>query len=253
VQVFSTDTYKLIHVANLDPGQWNQTGERTITYPDKIHVLDDTSLLGLFNHVNFELDTCIYYRMDYDANINSDKLIVQNLIKHLKTRDGTRAYYDPFGGRGMMAFSSENQIYTAWSDEMLFKVYDIDGTYRRSFYHPFNNSELDRNEALNFYEDETFKNALQNEGIPTKWRAFEHFIIDDNNNIWVSTIIDNRQSYEWWVMDKFGELLAKFKWPKEKEIKKVQNNFAYTIETEHETGVQHVNKYRIEWNSKSDQ
>jgi len=110
VQVFSTDTYNLIHVANLDPGQWNQTGERTITYPDKIHVLDDTSLLGLFNHVNFELDTRIYYRMDYDANINSDKLIVQNLIKHLKTRDGTRAYYDPFGGRGMMAFSSVSRV-----------------------------------------------------------------------------------------------------------------------------------------------
>jgi len=248
IQVFSSETHNLIHEANLDPGQWDYSGERTMTFPNKFHVLNDNTILGAFNHYTFDIDTWSYYHLDMNGNVSSERLLTHDYIKHLKTGDGSRTFFDPFGGRGVMAISTDNKIYTAWSEEILFKVYDPDGTYLRAFYHPFDNSNLSSNEALNFYDNEPFKNALRNEGIPDNWRAFEHFIIDDENNLWISTITDDGEVYEWWIMDPYGKLKAKFKWPQRKEIKKIKNGFAYVFETEEETGLQDVIKYRIHWN-----
>ncbi len=248
IQVFSSETHNLIHEANLDPGQWDHSDEQTMTIPDKLHVLNDSTILGVFNHYTFDIDTWSYYHLDMNGNVSSDRLLTHDFIKHLKTGDGSHGFFDPFGGRGLMAISTDNQIFTAWSEELLFKVYDSDGTYLRAFYHPFDNKNLSSNEALNFYDSEPFKNALRNEGIPSNWRAFEHFIIDDDNNIWISTITEDREVYEWWIMDLYGNLQAKFKWPQRYEIKKIKNGFAYVFETEDETGLQNVIKYRIQWN-----
>lgn len=248
IQVFSSETHSLIHEANLDPGQWDHSGERSMTFPNKFHVLNDSTILGVFNHYTFDVDTWSYYHLDMNGNVSSERLLTHDYIKHLKTGDGSWTIFDPFGGRGLMAISADNQIFTTWSDKLLFKVYDLDGTYLRGFYHPFDNSNLSSDEALNFYDIEPFKNALQNEGIPDNWRAFDHFIIDDDNNLWISTITDDREVYEWWIMDPYGKLQAKYKWPQRKVIKKIKNGFAYVLETEEETGLQDVIKYRIQWN-----
>lgn len=247
IQVFSSETHELIHEANLDPDQWDHSGERAMTFPHKFHVLNDSTILGAFNHYTFDIDTLSYYHLDMNGNVSSERLLTHNYIKHLKTGDGSRTFFDPFGGRGLMALSADNQIFTTWSEELLFKVYDTDGTYLRAFYHPYDNSNLSSDEALNFYDIEPFKNALRNEGIPGNWRGFEHFIIDDDNNLWISTITDDPEIYEWWIMDPFGNLQAKYKWPKKKEIKKIINGFAYVLETEEETGLQDVIKYRVQW------
>lgn len=249
IQVFSTENHELMHIANLDPGQWDHSGEQTMTFPEKFHVFNDSTILGVFNHYTFDLDTWSYYHLDMDGNVSSEKLLTQDYIKHLKTKDGSQTFFDPFGGRGLMAISTDNQIFTVWSEEMLFKVYDPDGNYLRAFYLFFDNSKLNNNEALSFYDNEPFKDALRNEGIPDNWRAFEHFIIDDENNLWISTITDDREIYEWWIMDTYGNLQAKFKWPQSKEIKKIKNGFAYVLEIEEETGLQEVIKFQIQWNN----
>lgn len=247
IQVFSSETYNSIHEANLDPGQWDYSGERTMTFPNKFHVLNDSTILGIFNHYTFDMDTWSYYHLDMNGNVTSERLLTHDYIKHLKTGDGSQSFFDPFGGRGLMAKSSDNLLFTAWSKDILFKVYDSDGTYLRAFYHPFDNSNLSWDEALNFYDIEPFKNALRNEGIPDKWRAFDHLIIDDDNKLWISTITDDRKIYEWWIMDTYGNLQAKFKWPRGKEIQKIKNGFAYVLEAEEDTGLQEVIKYRIQW------
>lgn len=247
IQVFSTENYNLTHIAHLDPGQWDYSGDLTISFPDKFHVLNDSTILGAFNHTTFSVDTQSYYHLDMNGNVCSERLLSHDSIRHLKTRDGSHTFFDPFGGRGLMGVSTGNQLFTVWSEEMLFKVYDQAGTYLRAFYHPFENSEINYNEALSFYEGEPFKNALLHEGIPDYWRAFEHFVIDDENNLWVSTITDDREIYEWWIMDTYGNLRATYKWPRRKEIKKIKNGFAYTLETSEETGLQEVVKYDIRW------
>lgn len=249
IQIFSTSDHSLVDEASLKPAQWDRSDDQSMTFPENIFVLNDSTLLAAFNHLTFDIDTKSYYHLDLDGNVISDRIFTHNFIKHLKNPGSSHAFYDPFGGRGMIGLFTNNKIYSVWSDKMLFKVYDTEGSYLRSFYHPFKNSSISRSEALNFHESEQFKSALQHHGIPSYWRAFEHLILDDENRLWVSTITENQEVYNWWVMDDQGNILAKQELPRNIEIKKVKNDFIYSLFSDEETGLQQVVKYEIAWES----
>jgi len=249
IQFFSTDDHSLIDEASLNPSQWDRSGEQSMTFPENIFVLNDSTLLASFNHLTFDIDTKSYYHLDLDGNVISDRILTHNFIKHLKDPSSSHAFYDPFGGRGLIGLSTDNEIYSVWSDKMLFKVHDADGTYLRAFYHPYSNSSISRDEALNFHESEHFKSALRHHGIPDYWRAFEHLILDSENRLWVSTISENQEIYNWWVMDSQGIVLAKKELPRTIEIKKVKNDIMYSLISDEETGIQQVVSYEIEWES----
>jgi len=247
IQFFNIDDYSLVDQASLTHSEWDFSGDQSMTFPEDIFVLSDSTLLASFNHLTFDIDTKSYYQIDYKGNVISDQIIKHDYITHFED-PGTKSYfYDPFGGRGSAVLSSNNNIYSSWSKEMLFKVYNSDGKYLRAFYHPFQNSQLSQVEALNYYESEQFKSALNNHGVPGNWRAFEHMIIDDENRLWISTIIDDQDVYKWWVMDRNGKILAKKVLPRTNEIKKVQNDIIYSVRTDEETGLQNIVKYDVEW------
>ncbi len=251
IQIFNTDDYSLQHEASLNPAQWDQSDERIITFPLNIFVLNDSTLLAAFNHMTSDVATKSYYHMDLDGNVISNRILSQDYIRQLPDPKSGHIFFDPFGGRGLIGVSAENDIYKVWSDELLFKVYDKDGSYLRAFYHPFRNSTLSQNEivneALNYHQSEEFKNAIQHHGIPDYWRALEHMIPDDENRLWISTITDDRDIYDWWVMDDYGHILAKFALPRSIEINKVKDDFLYSVKTDEETGLQQIVKYLIEW------
>lgn len=249
IQIFNIDDYSLFGQASLKPSQWDRSGDQTMTFPDNIFGLNDSTLLASFNHLTFDIDTKSYYKLDFEGNVISDRIFTHNYIKHLEDPSSLSYFYDPFGGRGLAVLSSNNNIYFSWSEEMLFKVYNSDGSYLRAFYYTFPNSPISQKEALNFYENEEFKSALKYDGIPDNWRAFEHMLIDDEDRLWISTITDNQDVYNWWVMDKSGNTLAKKVLSRSQEIKKVQNDTIYSLYTEEKTGLQHIIKYSIEWGS----
>lgn len=245
IQVFSTDPYDFLFTANLDPGQWNQPGEQTFTYPDKIHVLNDSTLLGVFNQLTREMDTRSYYRLDMNGEVTSGKILSHNYVRHIQDPNSSRTFYDLFGGVGKVAFSSDNRIFTAWSQDLSFKVYDAGGSYLYAFHHPFENSPLDRDEALSMYDNQSFNNALKHEGIPDRWRAFEHLVMDDRDRLWVATITDNREVYEWRVMDHSGAVMAVFNWPRSRQILTVANGVIYAVDS---SGEPLIKTYRVQWN-----
>lgn len=247
IQIFNTHSHDLVGEARLDPAQWDKSEGRSFTYPANIFALNDSTLLTAFYHMTFNMDTKSYYYMDLKGNVISDRIQTHDFIKHLKNSSDTWSIFDPFGGRGFATLSSENEMFTVWSEHMLFKVYDADGSYLRAFYHPFKKSVLSRSEALDHIDHEQFRNALQNNGIPTYRRAFDHLIMDDKDRLWVSTITDNQEIYEWWLMDNHGNLIAKIELPRTNEIQIVKNNFLYALETDVETGSEQIVKYQLEY------
>lgn len=249
IQFFSTDDHSLIDEASLNPSEWDQSGEQSATFPENIFVLNDSTLLTSFYHLTFDVDSKSYYHLNLEGDVISDQILTHDFIKHLNDPSSSYVFYDPFGGRGLIEISSTNEIYSVWSDKMLFKVYDADGTYLRAFYHPFRNSSISRNEALSFSESEQFKSALRHHGIPDYWRAFEHLILDSENRIWVSTISENQEIYNWWVMDNHGKVLTKKELPRTMEIKKVKNDILYSLISDEESGLQQVVSFEIEWES----
>jgi len=84
------------------------------------------------------------------------------------------------------------------------------------------------------------------DNLPESWPALNDLLIDDENRLWVSTIVEDFEIFEWWVLEETGELITRFKWPRDEPIEVVKNGYMYTLETDEDTGLQQVVRYRIE-------
>ena len=146
-------------------------------------------------------------------------------------------------------YSGDELVY-GWTKELLFKVYNKEGSYVRAYYYPRKNIELKRKDVLSYHKDSDnqVKNAILNAELPETWPAFNTLKLDDQNRLWISTIVDDREVYQWWVLKNTGELLARFTWPRNKSIEEVKNGYLYARKTVEETGLQQIVRYRIEMN-----
>jgi len=170
--------------------------------------------------------------------------------------DGTALYLDESDGGGVLSdvifnpraqieYASEKMIYGS-GEMMLFKVYDDLGMYRAAFYYHFENARINNQDLLAQYinPDENFKKILQKYA-PETWPAYDNIVVDDQNRLWISTIINNYEIREWWVADlnKDGRLIGKFKIPRSKNIVLVKNGSIFTIEQDIESGMREIAEY----------
>ena len=246
LQIFELDTFSLVREIPIDPTQLDQPDNEGFWVPSKVHVLNDDTLFMTFMNLTSGMITKSYYKLNLDGDVMSDRIMSIDHINQLSDPQSGSVIFDPFSGIGRSRISADKELYTTFSDEMLFQVYDTNGSYLRAFYHPFTHSSLSRNEALNFYDSESFRRALQHNGIPDKWRAFENMVLDDENRIWVSTITGDKDTYEWWVMDSDGTLIAKKELPRSMLIQTIIRNHVYTVKLDDDTSQWQVGKYEIE-------
>ncbi|MEX0773922.1 MAG: 6-bladed beta-propeller, partial [Balneolales bacterium] len=152
----------------------------------------------------------------------------------------------PYKRQSLFDFSNDQFVH-GWSDEMLFRFHDEKGDYQKAFYYSYSNSELQFDDLLKHYEDsgDNVIQAIRSDDHPETWPAFHSLIFDDENRLWVSTMTDDQDSYEWWVLDEAGNLMATFSWPRTRDLKLVKDNYAYTLERDTETGLQEVVRYKI--------
>jgi len=151
----------------------------------------------------------------------------------------------PFADKPLVAVSNKSDIYKAWNNDFLVKKYNYEGEYKSAFYYLFENEELVRRDVLEMYDDR-FRRAIQNADFPEHWPALNDMLIDDENRLWASTIVEDFDLYEWWVLEDTGELITKFEWPRDEPIEVIKNGKMYTRETDEETGLQQVVRYGFE-------
>jgi hypothetical protein len=198
-----------------------------------------------------------YHLMDGNRKLELDSLFTLPAYKALSaTVDGQYRFTQfEFLGSALIT-TSENAIYMARSGEFLIKVYDAAGNYQRTYYAPYQNAVFTREDAIRQqirdYEEGVFEwrvSVIENapeEQIPDTWPALEDILVDDRGRLWVATIIDDLDSHEWWVIDESGGLITQFEWPRDEPIEVVKNGYAYTRQTDKDTGLQAIVKYRIE-------
>jgi hypothetical protein len=161
----------------------------------------------------------------------------------------------PFFGKSLFAISDNEEIYTARSEEFKINVQDTKGTILRTISHPYTNLPVTRGELIDLYEEK--KTSPMGDGVeeamiseadslPDTWPALKDLIVDDDNRLWVSTIVEDFEIYEWWVLEESGELITTFEWPRNEPIEVIKNGNMYTRQTDKETGLQQVVRYRIE-------
>lgn len=246
INVYSLQTFSFKSSIQLDPENWRHIKDLTGLTPYDFTVLDSDRILLTFLKSEGRKDLLFRYMMNSSGEIISDKIVEQVSAEHFVRPDNDGIFFSPFSSNGLIAISENENLYTIWTEEILFKKHTINGEYQSSFYHPFRNMKLSRDEALNYYDSEIYKASVRNTGIPEHWPAIHSVVMDDLNNFWTSTIIDNENEYQWWILNSEGEVISKFNWPKSSEIRIVKNETIFTLETDPDSGIQKVVKYKFQ-------
>ncbi len=223
-------------------------------FPGEFNIRSDGTFLMSYN-MPFMRDNMdeerniLYYAIDTDGRIVSEQILNQKAGDFLydQSDSGFMVLFSPFGGRPLISVAKDDRIMTAWTEDFLIKFHNPDGSYEKAIYYPYRKAALDREKVINQYEEEEMRRIVRNADAPDTWPALNSMIVDDENRLWISTIVDDDEVYEWWLLDEDGELLARYTWPRTSMVNTVKNGTLYARETDEETGLQEIVKYRIEF------
>lgn len=248
VHAYSLDNFELSHTTSLLFGP-DQIDELLGWSPNIAFIKNDETYLVQFYRPIFEVPddnrSQRLYTVSNEGDLNSDLLLeVHWGGEYLTDINIPTVLVVPYGRTTLLAVS-EKSFYTLWTEDLAVKKYDSNGNYISVFYHPVQKNELIRSDVIeqisisNDQQRHLFRNSI----LPRTWPAVQHFLMDDQQRFWISTIIDDQNKYEWWVLKENGELIDRFIWPREKEIQFVKNGKIYVLENVQETGLDQIVRY----------
>ena len=266
INVYSLDSLAYSHIIQLKPFDDKQdsiSGLRGWFIYKRFFINKDTMLAMFMKHprdTRFGAPTYNlgkkrirkFYFMNADGKIISNELFEQRGPKDLIAKVEGHNLFNvvplPFLGRSLRTISGHHYIYTAWSEDFLIKAYNPAGHYLHAFYVPFRKRKLVKKNILKRFDknDRRNRSLVKHADLPETWPALNSLTVDEKDRLWISTIVENDSIYQWWVLDKQGKLLARFKWPKNRQIELVKNGSLYIREVNDHTGLQKVIKYKFE-------
>jgi len=258
INIFSTDSLALVRTLNVGIANRDTINALQGYGVHSVYPRGNGTFLVQFTPKNIRKMGLVklhqkYYYMNSKGKVLSHQIFEQKGIGHglLLAHIGgqLRGGSFRFVPHSLFALGSNHHIFTAWSSRFLIKEYNPDGAYQQAIYYPFNKVRLTRKQAMNLQKQrgnsKYYQQVLQHNSIPKTWPALHSMMIDDQNRLWISTIVKNMKVYQWWVLSPKGKLLARFKWPRSKPIKKVKNGYIYTLEKNNK-GVKRVVRYKIQ-------
>lgn len=269
VHVFSLDDFSLIDEILFDSSEKKEFNSDLENYfPRSVYpFVNEQMLVGYEHHrssayIKREQNHIPYYLHDSNGSLIEGPVLVQKDRTYLyQVHEGRQINYYafPFFGKSLLEVSNDGVIYTAFTDEFNINVQSPNGETLRTIEHPFQKIPITRSgliskyeeidmSRLDFYEgdDTALKMIREADNLPQAWPALDDMIIDDENRLWVSTIVEDFDIYEWWVLEENGELITKFEWPRDEPIEVIKNGKVYARQTDEITGLQQVVRYGIE-------
>lgn len=167
-----------------------------------------------------------YYVIDNEGNLSNTLSYKTTIEGHYAFEtDRMRASGEiPHDRTTLMAMDEADRLYMLWTDDLAIKTYTPDGKALNGIYYPIENAAMQEITTREIIYREI------EEAYPTSYPAVKSFLVDDKGHIWVATIPEDQEMYNWVVLNETGEILAKFSWPRNKMIYVVKNDHAYTIE-----------------------
>lgn len=267
INVYNIKDKEFLYSISINLNNWKDVDELKGTEFSKYFVINDSLILGGFKDyaISEKSDSLFinYYYLDHKNKTLSNQI---HRIPYINFYSGSGApvpfilsndapFPNPSTRNYLVDLDSESNMYVVWTENFIIKIFSPQGDYLRSIYYKLDKSELIEKDILNSYESNgsRFVQRARNFDFPKTWPAIDQFFIDDEDRIWISTITNDEQNYEWFVLKKDGELIAKFKWKgerllrnvQEREIKLVRNDHLYTLEENQETGEKRIIKYKI--------
>lgn len=164
----------------------------------------------------------------------------------------------PFTRSSLVTVAANGTIFTNWNEDFLIKKFSSTGEYLSSFYYPITNAQLKKEEAYDLASDKKRKEVLRKAELPLFWPAVNSIHIDEDNRLWISTITEHSDFFEWFILNEDGKLLARLKWPGERGERKVwhpgdliiKNNYLYKIRQKSMRDPSEIIRYKIRFTEK---
>ena len=274
MHMFSLDDLSFIKTIDLLAENRSEFEELSGHYSRNLFPLNNGTFLVSYHRSPNEYqeqDSFIKYVIqDSVANIISDPFLKQKDRKQLSTEiksvyrgrinDYIAITSFPFFGKSILEVSGDDTIYAVnHTEKFKIDVYSIEADIVRTINHDYNNVPFNEENVIDRYERTNYKEELgdgavakmieEAEQLPTHWPAIQEMLIDSDNRLWVSTIVEDFDIYEWWVLEPSGELITRFEWPRDEPIEVIKNGKMYTRQTDEETGLERVVRYSIEISS----
>ncbi len=195
-----------------------------------------------------------YYLINEEGEVDSNQIFQQ---KDTGFQDALSPFNEnrlPYARSTLISIGPNDKIYSAWTEDFLIKIFSPNGEYERAIYFPIEKSTLNPDKIIEKYKRYPIpKSVATGADHPKTWPALNDMFIDDEGRIWVSTITDDDENYEWWILNNKGELISKFNWPgkrldrniERKQISLVKNGYMYIHEKDTLTDDIQVARYRI--------
>ncbi|MDZ7773285.1 MAG: hypothetical protein U5K31_11200 [Balneolaceae bacterium] len=259
INFFSLDSLVSTHTLYLEPELENiirDSATWLIQSPRFYRTVDGKSLLAAYRDYDKKETPqdhrLKFYLLNREGRFSSDLLLEMRSDEKFTLDMGGN-----FPGRGILTdlpvslkslidVDSNALIYYARTDTPLVKVRDTTGTYRKAFYLDLPRVETRADDVISLADNGDFlAGGIRKMDLRPLWPAFDSMIIDDDDRIWISTVIEDFEVYRWWVLDTEGNLLARFDWPRDKPIRYIRDDHIYTRETNEERYIDEIVRYRI--------
>lgn len=248
IHIFTLNPVKLSKTVIINTQSWEKFDEVRISRPSTIFGLKKSTILAavILNERNAR-SYYGYYILNLEGNIISDMLVEQQrLLNYQITLGNGRKSYTrlPFTTKGIVDVARNGTIYHVNTSNFLIQIYDSAGNLQRAIFYPYDKDPLEKEEALEQFHPNLHR-SIRNAELPDTWPALESMFVDDKNRIWVATITDDNNSYDWWILEDSGELRSKFTWPRDEPIQVVREGKMYVSIEDEESGARKVVRYHI--------
>lgn len=154
----------------------------------------------------------------------------------------------PIAEKPFIEFTGSGTIVSAHSTDFSIRVFSADGVPLRTYFYPLQRVDFLPDEDL--LPEYTYNRQLhmvrESAEYPDHWPALYDMFVDDEQNIWVSTVQEDRDLSEWFVIDDNKKsVAARFHWPADKPFREVKSGKAYTIE-QNSSGFEVVVRYDVD-------
>lgn len=251
---FEMESGEIIDTIGLNPAGNHLPDDWMGSSIDPVWVKDNSSYVMAFTRDRnpaYEPEGEIrYYLADENSEIISDVILTQADVRYL-VGDYTgkpAPFLPPIPEKPLLSISENGRMYSAYTDVFLIHVHDTIGNHLHSYYLPFDRFDLDPDEIIHprFSHNVQLLRVRESATYPEKWPVFYSMIVDDEDQVWVSTITENRDELKWWIIDdRNGTITATFRMSFDKPIHLVKKGSAYTIE-QNEMGFKEVVRYGFE-------
>lgn len=260
VSVFSPDSLAIENTIFLTENRENYQGlQRATPWINNLYKTHKSGFLAGFkiNRIeevkpwkNFRTKV-IFYPLAPNGEISTNELIEieQPYTMVGPLSDNVEAF---FGSKELVLSSDDNIYVSEESDHFLIKIYNKNGTYLRSFYYPHSKVPLTQKSASKggitgtHFVHEFLLKHMKSMDLPDHWPVLNEMKIDDEDRLWLSSTIGEMNVNQWWVLGADGKLIARFTWPKRKQIDVIKNGYVYVRGANREASAGQVEQYRIE-------